>query len=168
MRNSLSVQHFNYLWDKLLLKFPDAAPYLNHALSNDKEKWALCYTSKIFTAGMQSTQRVKSQNSIIKNSVNSNTSLINLVKYIDEQINRASSFIQYKNWIHSITGSTLNHASSEFLPDIDEWITTHLTPLQFDSIEQLNLSEKSNVTGQYDLTETNTDNLFAEDAVDVP
>ncbi|CAG8833697.1 10036_t:CDS:2, partial [Gigaspora margarita] len=56
--------------DKLLLKFPDAAPYLNRALSNEKEKWALCYTSKIFTAGMQSTQRVESQNSIIKNSVN--------------------------------------------------------------------------------------------------
>ncbi|KAF0509607.1 hypothetical protein F8M41_018565 [Gigaspora margarita] len=93
-------------------------------------------------------------------------------------INCASSFIQYKNWIHSITGSTLNHASSEFSSEIDECVTTYLTPsslsiqrqeiaqamwytsrlidfqdseLQFDSIEQLNLSEQSNVTGQYDL-----------------
>ncbi|CAG8854975.1 44123_t:CDS:2, partial [Gigaspora margarita] len=81
--------------------------------------------------------------------------------------------------------STLNHASSEFSPEIDEWVTTYLTPsslsiqlidfqdseLQFDSIEQLNLSEQSNITGQYDLTESDTIdiyNLFAEDAVDVP
>ncbi|CAG8856024.1 30465_t:CDS:1, partial [Gigaspora margarita] len=47
------------------------APCLNRALYNEKKYWALCYVSKVFTAGMQSTQRVEGQNAIIKNSVNS-------------------------------------------------------------------------------------------------
>ncbi|CAG8836493.1 16826_t:CDS:10, partial [Gigaspora margarita] len=50
---------------KLLSKFPDAVLYLNRALNNEK-----------------------SQNAIIKTSVNSAISLINLEKHINEQINR--------------------------------------------------------------------------------
>ncbi|CAG8813215.1 41644_t:CDS:2, partial [Gigaspora margarita] len=55
MRNSLSYQQFNYLQDNLLTKFPDASSYLNRALFGEKEHWALCHTSKIFSAEMQST-----------------------------------------------------------------------------------------------------------------
>ncbi|CAG8816360.1 28144_t:CDS:2, partial [Gigaspora margarita] len=40
---------------------------------------------------------------------------------------KPSTYIQYKNWNHSITGSTLTHASSKFSPEIDQWITTYLT-----------------------------------------
>ncbi|CAG8812841.1 10041_t:CDS:1, partial [Gigaspora rosea] len=60
--------------------------------------WVLCYISKVFTAGMQSTQRVEGQNTIIKNLVNGSTSLINLARHINKQINCASTYIQYKNW----------------------------------------------------------------------
>ncbi|CAG8791143.1 25378_t:CDS:1, partial [Gigaspora margarita] len=83
--------------NKLIIEFPDTVSYLNHALFNEKEHWAICYTSKVFNARMQFIQRVKDQNTIIKNSVNSSTSLINLVKSIDEQIDQASTYIQYKN-----------------------------------------------------------------------
>ncbi|CAG8805868.1 34036_t:CDS:2 [Gigaspora margarita] len=112
----------------LTIKFPDAVLYLNCALFNEKERWALCYTSRLFTAKMQSTQQVKGQNSIIKSSVDSSTSLINLTKHIDEQIDRASTLIQYRNWTHSITGSTLIHTSSEFSSNINKWIVTYLSP----------------------------------------
>ncbi|CAG8804980.1 11298_t:CDS:1, partial [Gigaspora rosea] len=176
-------------------KFPNAAPYLNRALFNEKERWALCYTSKIFTAGMQS---IEGQNAIIKTSVNSSTSLTNLVKYIDEQIDRASTFIQYKNWVHTITGSTLTHASSEFSPEIDEWITSYLTPaflsmqrqgifqaiwytsrlindlkdleLQSNSTELSNLTESFDLTEQFDSIEqsdsTEAFDMFIEDTID--
>ncbi|CAG8816256.1 37639_t:CDS:2, partial [Gigaspora margarita] len=83
--------------NKLIIEFSDTVSYLNHALFNEKERWAICYTSKVFNAKMQFIQRVKDQNAIIKNSVNSSTSLINLVKSIDKQIDRASTYIQYKN-----------------------------------------------------------------------
>ncbi|CAG8727386.1 3615_t:CDS:2, partial [Gigaspora rosea] len=163
MRNSLSYQQFDILWNNLLSKFPDAAPYLN----------------------------LEGQNAIIKNSVNSSTSLINLEKHINEQINRASTLVQYKSWIHSVTGSTLIHASSEFSPDIDKWITTYLTPaslsmqrqeisqaiwytsqrvdnfqelgLQFDLNEQSNLTEQSEQSDLDDIF-----NVFVEDCIDAP
>ncbi|CAG8725454.1 17072_t:CDS:2, partial [Gigaspora rosea] len=98
-------------------------------------------TAEVFTAGMQSTQRVGGQIAIIKNSVNGNTSLINISKHIYEQISHASTFIQYKNWIHSIKGSTLTYASLEFSTDIDRWIFTYQTPtslsMQWQEIAQL-------------------------------
>ncbi|CAG8706177.1 17294_t:CDS:2, partial [Gigaspora rosea] len=181
----------------------EAAVLLNHLFeqkaedTGKKERWALCHTSKIFTAGMQSTQRVEDQNGIIKNSVNSSTTLINLVKYINKQIDRASTFVKYKNWIHSITGSTLIYASSEFSPEIDKWITSYLTPvslsiqrqeiaqaiwytsrlinfqdLGFNSIEQADLIEQSDLNEEFNLTEESDTNgifdTFVEDIVDAP
>ncbi|CAG8719337.1 17931_t:CDS:2, partial [Gigaspora rosea] len=132
-----------------------------------------------------STQRVEGQNGIIKHLVNSNTSLINLVKHIDEQIDRASTFVQYKNWIHSTTGATLIHASSEFSPDIDKWITAYLIPtslsMQWQEIAQaiwytsklinnfpdLEL-QQSDLTSQLDITEQSDSieslNTFIEDS----
>ncbi|CAG8625751.1 24141_t:CDS:2, partial [Gigaspora rosea] len=178
MRYSISYQQFDSLKNKLLAKFSDSASYLNRALFNEKEYWAYCYVSKYFTAGMQSTQRAEGQNAIIKNSVNSSTSLINLVKHIDEQINRASTHIQYKNCAHSVTGSTFTHASFEFSPDVDKWITIYLIPaslsmqrqeisqamwyiphfienfqdlgLHFDSTRSFNSIEQSNSIDQYE------------------
>ncbi|CAG8675885.1 19562_t:CDS:2, partial [Gigaspora margarita] len=103
-------------------KTTDASSYLNHAIFGEKELWALCHTSKIFTAGMQSIQRVEGQNAIIKNSVNSSTTLINLVKYINKQIGRASTF-------------TWNFNSIE----------------QADLIEQSDLNKEFNLTKESDI-----------------
>ncbi|KAF0530555.1 hypothetical protein F8M41_012114 [Gigaspora margarita] len=109
--------------------------------------------------------------------------------HIDEQIDRASTFVQYKNWIHSTTGHTLIHASSEFSPDIDKWITAYLTPtslsMQWQEIAQaiwytsklinnfLDLElQQSDLTGQLDITEQSDSieslNSFIEVSVDAP
>ncbi|CAG8845657.1 24603_t:CDS:2, partial [Gigaspora margarita] len=126
----------------LLTKFSDASSYLNCALFGEKER----------------------QNGIIKNSVNSSTTLINLVKYIDEQIDRASTFVKYKNWIHSIT---------EIAQAI--WYTSRLINFQdlgFNSIEQANLIEQSDLNEEFNLTEESDINRildnFVEDIVDAP
>ncbi|KAF0559386.1 protein far1-related sequence 11-like isoform x3 [Gigaspora margarita] len=108
MHNSISYQQFDSLQNKLIAKFSDSAPYLNCALFNKKEHWAYCYVSKYFTARMQSTQRVEGQNAIIKNSA------------------------------YSITGSILTHASFEFSPDVDKWITIYLMPASF-SMQRLGI-----------------------------
>ncbi|CAG8841954.1 45643_t:CDS:2, partial [Gigaspora margarita] len=39
-----------------------------------------------------------------------------------EQFNYVSTIIQYQNWAHSVTDSTLVHSSHDFLPIIDKWI----------------------------------------------
>ncbi|CAG8721215.1 20086_t:CDS:2 [Gigaspora rosea] len=59
------------------------------ALGSQKQKWALCYTSCVFTAGMQTMQRVEGQNAIIKSTVNSHTSVLELFKKLDEQFSHA-------------------------------------------------------------------------------
>ncbi|CAG8461572.1 9411_t:CDS:2, partial [Ambispora gerdemannii] len=71
---------------------------------------------------MQSTQRVEGQNAIIKNTVNSHTSILELAKKLDDQFKNTSTLIQYRNWAHSTIGSTLTHASQDFSPIIDKWI----------------------------------------------
>jgi len=128
MRNTVSQTEFDYLWDSLLEQYPASESYLNRALGSQKHKWAFSYISRIFTGGIQSTQRVEGQNAIIKSAINSHTSLLDLFKKIEIQLNRVSTTIQYKNWVHSVTGSMLIHSSHDFSPIIDKWIVDYLTP----------------------------------------
>jgi hypothetical protein len=128
MRNTVSQTEFDYLWDSLLEQYPASESYLNRALGSQKHKWAFSYISRIFTGGIQSTQRVEGQNVIIKSAINSHISLLDLFKKIEIQLNRVSTTIQYKNWVHSVTGSTLIHSSHDFSPIIDKWIVDYLTP----------------------------------------
>ncbi|KAF0433292.1 protein far1-related sequence 11-like isoform x1 [Gigaspora margarita] len=82
-------------------------------------------TNRVFTAGMQSTQRVEDQNAIIKSSVNGNTSLINLAKHIDDQISRASPLFNISIGLILL------------------WVG-----LQLDSIEKVDLSTQCNLDTQ--------------------
>ncbi|CAG8464699.1 2157_t:CDS:2 [Gigaspora rosea] len=66
MRNTLSRSNFDFLWNSLLNKYPSSVTYLNRVLESQKQQWALCYISRIFIAGMHSTQRVEGQTGIIK------------------------------------------------------------------------------------------------------
>ncbi|CAG8824480.1 21634_t:CDS:2, partial [Gigaspora margarita] len=118
MHNSLLYNQFDNLWNELLAKFSN--------------------TTLVFTTRIQVTQYVEGQNAIIKSLMNGNILLINLTKHINEQISRASTFIQYKHWAHSIT-------------DLE---------LQLDSIKQFDLSTQCNLDKQ--------SNIFVEDAVDAP
>ncbi|CAG8831573.1 8927_t:CDS:2, partial [Gigaspora margarita] len=113
--------------DSLLERYPASASYLNRSLGSQKYRWALSYISRIFTEGIQSTQRVEGQNAIIKSAINSHTSILDVFKKIEVQFNRVSITIQYKNWTYSVTGSTLIHSSYDFSPIIDKWIANYLT-----------------------------------------
>jgi hypothetical protein len=64
-RNSLSQERFEQLFVKLIEKYEQAADYLK-ILYKTKTYWALCFTSTIFTAAIQSTSRVKSMNAVLK------------------------------------------------------------------------------------------------------
>ncbi|CAG8581349.1 12609_t:CDS:2, partial [Dentiscutata erythropus] len=87
MRNTLSLSEFDCLWDSFFKQYPSTILYLSRVFGSQKERCALSYTSRIFTAGAQFTQRVESQNAIIKSTINSNTSILELVKKIDIQFN---------------------------------------------------------------------------------
>src|SRR5881275_2631227 len=68
-RNCFSENEFKKQWNELTVKFPAACKYLKRTLGTDVTSWALCYTHRSFNAGIQSTQRVESYNSLIKRSV---------------------------------------------------------------------------------------------------
>lgn len=74
-RNSVSEDVFEYRWERLQDKYSQAKNYLTNTLYKTKESWAYCYTLKVFTGGMQSTQRVEGLNAIIHKEVESSMSL---------------------------------------------------------------------------------------------
>ena len=53
------------------------------------------YILCVFTTEAQTTQRVKGQNAIIKSTINSHTSTLELVKKLDIQFNHVFTTIQY-------------------------------------------------------------------------
>ena len=51
-----------------------------------RQAWARVYTSKIFTAGVQTTSRVEGYNNIIKRELASNSTLCNLANVLDARL----------------------------------------------------------------------------------
>ncbi|KAF0468347.1 protein far1-related sequence 5-like [Gigaspora margarita] len=156
MRNSLSYNRFDDLWNELLKKFPDAASYLNRVLYGEKQRWAFCYISRVFTAGMQSTQRVEGQNAIIKSSVNGSTLThassefsLDIDKWITTYLIQASLSMQRQEIAQAIW------YTSQCVNNIQD-----LAGLQLDSIEKVDLSTQCNLDEQ--------SNIFVEDTVDAP
>ncbi|CAG8645038.1 25258_t:CDS:2, partial [Gigaspora rosea] len=85
-RNSLSESVFETRFTNLLNKYPAASSYLRK-LFLSKKSWACAYTFKIFTGGMQSTQRVEGLNNHIKTAINSSSTLLqDRINYNDHLI----------------------------------------------------------------------------------
>ncbi|CAG8597049.1 25975_t:CDS:2, partial [Gigaspora rosea] len=63
-----------------------------------KESWACCYTFKIFTGGMQSTQRVEELNNHIKTAINSSLTLLQVIEAIHQRIERESLSQHFNLW----------------------------------------------------------------------
>ena len=55
-------------------------------LLNRKHTWVKCFTSRRFTAGTQSTQRVKSENALIKKAVQSSFSLLQVQESLENRL----------------------------------------------------------------------------------
>ena len=86
-RNSLSEEVFNERWSKIIEKYPSVKDYLMRTLYPSRQAWARAYTSKIFTAGIQTTFRVEGYyNNIIKRELASNSTLCNLASALDARL----------------------------------------------------------------------------------
>ncbi|CAB4420234.1 unnamed protein product [Rhizophagus irregularis] len=80
MRNSHSEEQFDMKYQEMLSNYEPCRPYLEKRLYPSRESWARYCISKIFTAGVESTQRVESINGIIKKLVDRGTLLKELVE----------------------------------------------------------------------------------------
>ncbi|CAG8768833.1 1209_t:CDS:2, partial [Gigaspora rosea] len=99
-RNSLCIEVFEHRFRSLLEKYPGASKYLNNPIYSTRESWARSFINQIFTAGMQSTQRVELINTIIHKSVASSSSMSNMVEALELRMQREllnKSFIEWKH-----------------------------------------------------------------------
>jgi len=67
MRNSYSEEQFELKYQEMISKYEPCRSYLENRLYPSRTYWARYYFRKLFTAGIESTQRVESINGVIKN-----------------------------------------------------------------------------------------------------
>ena len=99
-QNSFSEKEFQTRWSKLLINYPEARNYFEHALETDVTGWTLCFTHQSFNAEIQSTQRVESYNALIKKSVRCFTSLYELDTQIQLQLDKEEQFERLEEQIN--------------------------------------------------------------------
>jgi hypothetical protein len=79
-----STTHFEELWAAMMTDFPLAADYMKKQLYSCKTGWAACWTNQYPTMGAHSTQRVESQNSMIKRVRQASFPLVDLFQSLEE------------------------------------------------------------------------------------
>jgi len=100
VRNALTEETFERLWPLLLTKYPDTNTYLGTYYSN-RSKWAWPWMALEFSDGVQSTQRVKNQQHIIKACLSSNPALVDVVRCIKDRIERQKTISEYNQFKQS-------------------------------------------------------------------
>lgn len=104
-RNSLCAEVFEQRFQALLNNFPSGSDYLHDPIYSTRHSWARAFTNRIFTAGIQSTQRVESINAIIHKVVNSSSTMAEVAEALDsrmqkEEINKNFIAWKYKSTIY--------------------------------------------------------------------
>ncbi|CAG8588254.1 7994_t:CDS:2 [Cetraspora pellucida] len=152
--------HFHKLSDEMLedIKFYTCSTegigatlqynLLKAKYSNKHHSWAVCYTQTCFTAGIQSMQCVEGINAIIKKEVSHNTTLLNLVDAIQNQLNEEVCYARINKQKNANPIMGLPHIASQYFLTIDSLIQEYLTSHIF-SLQRQQLSESF----LYDITE---------------
>ncbi|GBC16349.1 protein FAR1-RELATED SEQUENCE 11-like isoform X1 [Rhizophagus irregularis DAOM 181602=DAOM 197198] len=139
-RNSLSQERFEQLFTILIEKYEQAAEYLRN-LYKTKTYWALCFTSTIFTAAVQSTSRVEGMNAVLKREIlNSNTSLLQLAEVIHRRHKEEEKQKEFAFW-KTVIPCVVDLQTASFLFSaiealIKKYLTTPLYNLQVQEINQ--------------------------------
>ena len=106
-RNTLTTNEFEEQWSRIMNDYsaqPKITAYLKR-LFDRREHWAWPWIGILFTAGMQSTQRVEKTHHLIKQTVSKMTPLVDLFKTIEQKILDEKHTSEYINY-HGITGYT--------------------------------------------------------------
>jgi len=127
-RNSLCEEGFYERWARLTEKYSNVKDYLMRALYPSRQAWARAFTSKIFTAGIQTTSHVEGLNSIIKRLLTSSSSLCGLVDALDARLQDEAQwnrFFEYKTMSSCMGIVSVGH---DLFPEIDKQMSEYLTP----------------------------------------
>jgi len=127
-RNSLCEELFYERWSKLTEKYPSVKDYLMRALYPSRQAWARAFTSKIFTAGVQTTSRVEGYNNIIKRELSSSNTLCDLANVLDTRLEREvqwNRFFEYHTLSNCMGITSVSH---DLFPEVDKLMSNYLTP----------------------------------------
>ena len=98
------------------------------ALYPSRQAWARAFTSKIFTAGIQTTSRVEGYNNIIKRELASNSTLYDLANVLDARLKNEAQwnrFFEYRTLSNCIGITPVSH---DIFPEVDKIMSKYLTP----------------------------------------
>ncbi|CAB5357660.1 unnamed protein product [Rhizophagus irregularis] len=96
-------------------------------LLNRKHTWVKCFTSRHFTAGTQSTQRVESENALIQKAVQSSFFLSQVQESIKNRLEFELINNRYSIWKSSTLQYTQPFIIQTFFKDIDITMKKYLT-----------------------------------------
>ncbi|CAG8565906.1 6030_t:CDS:2 [Funneliformis mosseae] len=122
----LQQNEFQKRWYKLLTSYLTAKKYLTRTLGQVVTSWALCYTSRLFNVGIQSTQRVEGYNSLIKRLVKSSATLFELDTHIQSLLNKEQQFERHEQLNQNLTVG-LPNVVGRYFKRIDAIIKKFLT-----------------------------------------
>jgi hypothetical protein len=108
-------------------KYEAGSKYITTMLLNRKYTWVKCFTSRHFMAGTQSTQRVESENALIKKSVQSSFSLLEIQEAIEHRLEFESINTRYSIWKSSNIQYSQPLIIQTFFDSIDTVMKKYLT-----------------------------------------
>ncbi|CAG8683833.1 24124_t:CDS:2, partial [Gigaspora rosea] len=156
-RNSLYETDFKRHWTRFvefLKSFPKASRYALETLYPSRYSWAFCYIQTRFTAGIQSTQRVKSMNAIIKKEVLHSLTLLHLVDAIQNRLNEEARYARINEQRNINPSIGLPHIATKFFPIIDsliqEYLTSHVLSLQRQQLSECFLYNATEISYDWD------------------
>ena len=155
-RNSFSESEFQKQWHELLASYPAARKYLKRALGQIVTSWALCHTNRSFNAGIQSTQRVESYNSLVKRSVKSSATLFELDTHIQSLLDKEEQFKWHEQSSQNPTVGLPNVVRRYFKridTIIKKFLTSHVLKMQHSQMNESLLYRANKVENWKDLLE---------------
>ncbi|CAB5376007.1 unnamed protein product [Rhizophagus irregularis] len=126
MRNSYSEEQFNTKYQEMLDKYEPCHPYLEKRIYPSRESWARYCISKIFTAGIESIQRVESINGVIKKLVDRGTLLKELVMAIERELDKESHYTRINDFYGSNPSVGLPSTYNTIFKELDSVLKANL------------------------------------------
>ncbi|CAG8659587.1 12802_t:CDS:2 [Cetraspora pellucida] len=103
----------------MLKEYEPCCSYLETKLYPCHESWARYAILKLFTAGAESTQRVESINGVLKKHLDRDTLLKELVKIIEQELEKEASYNRIRDYYRSNPSSGLLSTYNTIFKTID-------------------------------------------------
>ena len=113
----------------MLSKYGPCRSYLENRLYPSRTYWARYSITKVFTAGIESTQRVESINGVIKKMVDRGTLLKELIEAIENELDKEAQYTRIKDYYGTNLPVGLLSIYNTIFKEIDSVLQEFLSPI---------------------------------------